>query len=103
MRSRKQPQQRQAMKTVFLSTSKQSIWLEGFRAGQALQSQTPYADGTPEAQAWLQGCAQGLHADGHQPSGSEDTDFDDSELEDTGFGDPLLSRWRQLFKTLLGR
>jgi hypothetical protein len=81
-----------------LPSSKQSIWLKGFRAGQALESQLPYPDGTAEAKAWLEGWAQGIHVKGQPPSEPEDSDFEDSEPEA-----PPSSRWKRLFKTLLGR
>jgi hypothetical protein len=86
-----------------LSISKKSIWLEGFRAGQALESRLPYLEGTPEAKAWLEGWAQGIHVNGQPPLIFEEMDFDDSEVESSRTEDPPPSRWKRLLKTLIDR
>jgi hypothetical protein len=77
--------------------------MEGFRAGQALESQLPYPAGTAEAKAWLEGWAQGIHASGQSPNEPEDSDFKDREIDDGEPEVPRPNRWKRLFKTLLGR
>lgn len=86
-----------------MPSSKKSIWQEGFRAGQALESQLPYPDGTAEAKAWLEGWVQGIHVNGQLPSEPEDFDIEDTEMEDRGPDEPPPSSWKRLFRTLFGR
>jgi hypothetical protein len=77
--------------------------MEGFRAGQSLESQVPYPDGTAEAKAWLEGWAQGIHVSGQLPSEPEANDLDGREIDGGEPEAPRPNRWKRLFKTLLGR
>jgi hypothetical protein len=86
-----------------LPSSKNGIWLEGFRAGQALKHQLPYSAGTPEAKAWLEGWAQGIHVNGHSPFMAEKVDFSGRGVQSNKVGILAPSRWRRLLEILFGR
>ncbi|WP_157270494.1 hypothetical protein [Azohydromonas aeria] len=88
-----------------MSIDKKKIWMEGFHAGQSMDSKLPYPSGTAEARAWLEGWVQGIHANGQSVDKHENRAFNDSDLQggkDTReIAQPRPSIWKRFIESLL--